>query len=78
LIAFLFAQVVNSWWMAKFVFNKAAFSSKSAWFFMTGLLLVTWLVFVLHFVFLAGMFKLRRLIYQNTINTWYQQFDQKP
>jgi hypothetical protein len=27
---------------------------------------------------LAGMFKLRRLIYQNTINTWYQQFDQKP
>jgi hypothetical protein len=79
LIAFLFAQVVNSWWMTGFVFDKTSFSSnKSAWFFTTALLLVSWLVFIIHFVFLAGMFKLRRLIYQNTINTWYQQFDQKP
>lgn len=79
LIAFLFAQVVNNWWMTSFVFDKNSFSSnKSAWFFAAGLLLVSWFVFIIHFVFLAGMFKLRRHIYQNTINTWYQQFDQKP
>lgn len=79
LIAFLFAQVVNSWWMTNFVFDKNSFTSnKSAWFFTAGLLLVSWFVFIIHFIFLAGMFKLRRLIYQNTINTWYQQFDQKP
>jgi hypothetical protein len=78
LIAFLFAQIVNSWWMTQIVFDKATFTSnKGTWFYATGLLLVSWFIFIIHFVFLAGMFRLRRFIYQNTINTWYQQFDQK-
>ena len=79
LIAFLFAQIVNNWWMVYFVFDTESISvSKSSWFYVTALLLVSWFIFIIHFIFLAGMFRLRRLIYENTINTWYEQFDQKP
>jgi hypothetical protein len=79
LIAFLFAQVVNTWWMLKFVFNAETYQGfKRSWFTLTAYLLFSWIIFIIHFVFLAGMFRLRRLIHENTINTWYQQFGQKP
>jgi hypothetical protein len=79
LIAFLFAQVVNSWWMVPFVFDIGSFNSnKGAWLYVTAMVLIAWLLFIIHFIFLAGMFKLRRVIYENTIHTWYDQFDQKP
>jgi len=78
LIAFLFAQVVNSWWMVPFVFSMAAISAnKGAWFYITAMVLISWFIFIMHFIFLAGMFRLRRVIHENTINTWYNQFDQK-
>ena len=78
LIAFLFAQIVNSWWMIPFVFDFSNISTnKGAWFYVTAMVLISWDIFIMHFIFLAGMFKLRRLIHENTINTWYNQFDQK-
>lgn len=77
LIAFLFAQVVNSWWLVPFVFNSEKISNK-VWYTLTVQLLFSWAVFVIHLVFLAGMYQLRRFIYKNTISSWYQQFDQKP
>ncbi|OQP55983.1 hypothetical protein A4H97_20565 [Niastella yeongjuensis] len=79
LIAFLFAQIINNWWMARFVFDLGTFNaSKAAWLYGSALFSISWFIFIIHFVFLAGMFKLRRAIHENTINTWYDQFDQKP
>ena len=74
LVAYLFGQFITE---AKFVFllfrfvtggflNYASFMS---WF------LVDLVIFVLHIVFLVGMYQLRRSIYQNTMNNWYNQFD---
>jgi hypothetical protein len=79
LISYLFAQVVNSWWMAAFIFKAASFyEDKTYWLTTTALFLISWIIFLIHLVFLAGMFRLRRLIHENTISTWYEQFDQKP
>ncbi|MBO9200894.1 MULTISPECIES: hypothetical protein [Niastella] len=79
LIAFLFAQIVNNWWMIQFVFDMGTFNaSKAAWLYGTALFSISWFIFIIHFVFLTGMYKLRRLIYENTVNTWYNEFDQKP
>jgi hypothetical protein len=77
LIAYVFAQVVNNWWLVPFVFNSGNMS-KSYWLTMTALLLISWIIFIIHLVFLAGMYILRRFIHQNTISTWYEQFEQKP
>lgn len=77
LIAFLFAQVVNSWWLVPFVFNTENISKK-VWYTLAAQLLISWLIFLIHLLFLAGMYQLRRFIYQNTISSWYQQFEQKP
>lgn len=76
LIAFLFAQVVNDWWMVRFVFDPAIAKS-TAWYVMTAFLLMSWVIFIIHLITLGGMFKLRRHIYQNTVNTWYDQFNQQ-
>ena len=74
LIAYLFAQVVNTWWLLPFVFrinNSVRYYSYT----LAALFLFSWVIFIIHLIFLAGMFRLRRLIYQNTISSWYQQFD---
>jgi hypothetical protein len=76
LIAFLFAQVVNTWEVVP-VLIQAAKSANSYWFSVAGFVLFTWIIFIIHLFFLAGMFRLRRLIHQNTISTWYQQFEKK-
>jgi len=77
LIAFLFAQVVNSWWLVPFVFKSENVSNK-VWYTLAAQLLFSWIIFIIHLVFLAGMFQLRRFIYKNTVSSWYEQFDQKP
>jgi hypothetical protein len=77
LIAFLFAQVVNGLWMVRFVFDPEA-AKRPGWYMMTAFLLMSWMIFIIHLITLGGMFKLRRFIHQNTVNTWYDQFDQKP
>lgn len=76
LIAYLFAQVVNTWWMVHIVFDPEI-SKNYNWVFATTTLSLSWIIFIIHLVFLAGMFQLRRFIHENTISTWYQQFDQK-
>ena len=77
LIAFLFARVVNDWWMVRYVFDPNIAKS-TGWYTMTAFLLISWLIFIIHLIALGGMFKLRRFIHENTVNTWYNQFDQKP
>lgn len=77
LIAFLFARVVNDWWMVRFVFDPVIVKS-TGWYTMTAFLLMSWLIFIIHLITLGGMFKLRRFIHENTLNSWYNQFDQKP
>lgn len=75
-IAFLFARVVNTWWIVPFLLETSNLNMYN-WFYITVLFLFAWLIFIIHLVFLAGMFKLRRLIHQNTLNGWYEQFDKK-
>jgi hypothetical protein len=75
-IAFLFARVVNTWWIVPFLLETSNLNMYN-WFYITVLFLFAWLIFIVHLVFLAGMFKLRRLIHQNTLNGWYEQFDKK-
>jgi hypothetical protein len=77
LIAFLFARVVNVWGIVHFIFNAESRRDYS-YMVMTAHLLITWFIFIIHFITLIGMFRLRRLIHQNTISSWYEQFEQKP
>ena len=76
LIAYVFAQLLVE---AKGVFPiifeiEAPLRLYLIW---VALLLVNLLIFVLHLVFLGGMYKLRRIIYENTINQWVSQFDEE-
>lgn len=74
LIAYLFAQVVNSWWIIPFVIE----ADKMRLLTLLGVLLPfisAALIFILHLVFMGGMIQLRRTIHQNTVTNWYQQFD---
>lgn len=75
LIAFLFSKVVNASWVLPFI-RMGSFSG-SLLFNLLFLLLQTVCVFIFHLLFLFGMYRLRQLIYQNTITSWYQQFDQQ-
>lgn len=75
-IAFLFARVVNTWWIVPFLFDAGNITNYN-WFYIIVLFFFAWFIFIIHLVFLAGMFRLRRLIHQNTISGWYQQFDRK-
>ncbi|THU40915.1 hypothetical protein FAM09_02020 [Niastella caeni] len=77
LIAYLFAQVVNTWWMVHIVFDSEI-QKNNNWVMATAVLLLSWFIFLIHLAFLAGMFRLRRFIHQNTVGSWYEQFDQKP
>ena len=76
LIAFLFAQIVNTWWMGELIVHSARVVNRF-WFMLTSQFLLAWFIFTIHLLVLGGMFRLRRLIYQNTISTWYQQFEKK-
>jgi hypothetical protein len=77
LIAYLFAQVVNNFWLAPYVF-KSDNVGKKYWYAIAAQLWFSWIIFTIHLIFLAGMFRLRRFIHQNTIGSWYEQFEQKP
>lgn len=77
LISYLFAQVVNNWWFVSFLFEPET-RFKNVGLIWTALLLFSWIIFIIHLIILAGMYRLRRFIHENTISTWYEQFDQKP
>lgn len=74
-IAFLFAMVVSEYriMMPLFIFVTDSFRTSIA---ITGYFLFTTLVFLFHLIFLWGMYSLRRGIYQRTMDTWYNQFDE--
>ncbi len=77
LIAFLFGQIVNEWrttipiWQ---VLDEANEVSLSDYLIYGYSFLIAILLFIFHIIFLGGMYNLRRLIYQNTIETWDEQF----
>jgi len=77
LIAFLFGQIVNEWrttipiWL---ILEEANEVSLSDYLFYGYSFLIAILLFIFHIIFLGGMYNLRRLIYQNTIETWKEQF----
>lgn len=74
IIAYLFARVLNNWYIVPLVMEveNIKFSSLLAVLFP---FISATLVFILHLVFLGGMVQLRRVIHQNTLNSWYNQFD---
>src|SRR5215831_5114741 len=75
LISFLFGEVVSEWRVLAPVIGFVSDEFKTLLSLSTFFLL-TAIMFIFHLIFLAGMFKLRRAIYQRTTNSWYQQFDE--
>lgn len=73
-ITFLFADVIReSRSTLPFLTNEDGLSLLS--YLLIGFSLIHALViFILHIVFLGGMFNLRRLIYKNSVENWQQQF----
>jgi hypothetical protein len=74
LIAYLFGQVVSEWrrvipWITLIEGRFLDYLS------LVTMLIMNIIIFVLHLVFLGGMYQLRRVIYQNTMNNWYNQFE---
>ena len=74
LITYLFAQVIAE---ARRVFPWILEIEAGTGTYIRTLtvLVINIFVFLLHVVFLGGMFQLRRVIYQNTMKNWYNQFD---
>lgn len=75
LIAYLFAQLIAEWRRVPWTYLSDATTSFLISFLAT--LVLALLIFIGHLLFMAGMFKLRRVIYQNTMNGWYKQFDEE-
>jgi hypothetical protein len=75
LIAFLFARLVNVWWVVPVLFMNETVHAVNLFWFITPFLL-SFLTFIFHMILLAGFFMLRRTIHQRTIASWYQQFDE--
>lgn len=76
MIALLFAEVVRNWWILSWFINSRTLNlnmSRAPLLWMT--LLIPMVTFVIHFVFLVGMYSLRRSIHQQTMHNWYHQFD---
>lgn len=74
LIAFLFAKTVNMWRIIPFI-NMASIMKSNLFFNLLFFIFQSIVVFIFHLLFLYGMYRLRQLIYQNTVAGWYQQFD---
>ncbi|MFM9911317.1 MAG: hypothetical protein ACKVOW_18405 [Chitinophagaceae bacterium] len=76
-IAFLFGQVISKWRVLVPLLNVIDAGWLDYLFFSFPLFLVL-ITFGLHLLFLIGIYKLRRLLYQNTIERWQQQFSDTP
>lgn len=74
LIAFLFAKTVNMWRIIPFI-NMASIMRSNLFFNLLFFIFQSIVVFIFHLIYLYGMYRLRQLIYQNTVAGWYQQFD---
>ena len=73
-IAFLFGQIINEWRATIPIWQKLDDAGISDYLFYGYSLLISLLLFIFHIIFLGGMYNLRRLIYQNTVETWQEQF----
>lgn len=76
LIAFLFSKVVVVWEILPFL-GISDITKSYIFYNLIFLLMKTVFIFVAHLLFLFGMYRLRQLIYRNTVDGWYQQFDQQ-
>ncbi|RYG06071.1 MAG: hypothetical protein EOO02_01805 [Chitinophagaceae bacterium] len=65
MIAFVFAKLINQWRWAGILWSDSGLTSRSIILVATPLLM-SLLVFVLHIMYLAGMYRLRVLIHQNS------------
>lgn len=74
LIAFLFAKTVHVWRIIPLL-NMASIMRNNLFFNLLFIIFQSIVVFIFHLLFLFGMYRLRQLIYQNTVTGWYQQFD---
>jgi len=74
LIAFLFGQIVNEWRTTIPIWKILSGAGLSDYLFYGYSFLIANLLFIFHIIFLGGMYNLRRLIYQNTVETWQEQF----
>ena len=74
LIAFLFSKVVNAWWIVPFLFDSH-YSWKGIPFIYVLAIMITLFAFLFHLFFLYGMYRLRKQIHSNSVNSWYEQFD---
>lgn len=76
LIAFLFSKLVGEWWIVSLIFDPESSSLPSMpWLFFNASIVI--ITFLFHLLFLYGMYRLRVVIQNNTIDTWYNQFDQE-
>lgn len=76
LVAYVFGQFLSEWrvvvpWLMLVEGSLANYLS------LIAMLVTDGVIFILHLVFLGGMYQLRRVIYQNTMNKWYSQFDEE-
>ena len=76
LIAYLFGQLVTE---VKYVFPWLPYVTGGLIMYLRFIstLLLDLFIFLLHLVFLVGMYQLRRAIYTNTTKSWIEQFDEE-
>jgi hypothetical protein len=72
MIAFLFAQLISEWRLLKLVWPwLKEGNTKPAYRFIAFFSLsITLLNFLLHFIFLGGAYRLRRVLYEHLVRTW--------
>lgn len=73
LVAYLFGQLISEWrrvipWITLVEGSFRVYLS------LLTMLVMNFVIFILHIVFLGGMYQLRRVIHQNTMNNWIDQF----
>ena len=76
LIAFLFAKTVQVWQILPLI-NFQTMVRNNMLFTLIFYIFQSIVVFIFHLVFLYGMYRLRKQIYENTVTGWYNQFDQQ-
>lgn len=64
-------------WRILPLINLQALVRNSLLFTLIFYILQSIVVFFFHLLFLFGMYRLRKQIYENTVNEWYHQFDQQ-
>lgn len=74
-IIFLFATLVSNWRFLKSTLKDTP-ANPGTWLSLGWTVWYSLFVFLFHLVFLFGMYRLRRIIFINTINNWNQQFEQ--